>query len=78
MVTLPPPWAACSNTASLFGEEIFPNIQPEPPLVQLEAIPSHSITSYVGKEANPHHTTTSFLVVVERDEVPAEHSFLQT
>ena len=24
-----------------FGEESFPNIKPEPPLVQLEAVPFH-------------------------------------
>lgn len=38
MVTLPPLWAACSNAS---GEEIHPNIQPEPLLVQSEAITSH-------------------------------------
>ena len=30
--------------------EHFPNIQPEPPLVQLEAIPCSPITSYMGEE----------------------------
>ena len=37
-----------------FREEIFANDQPEPPLAQLEAIPSCPIASYVGEEANPH------------------------
>ena len=78
MVTLPPPWAACSNTASLFGEEIFPNIQPEPPLVQLEAIPSHHIGSYQGEEANPHLTTTFLQEVVEGNKVPPDPPLLQT
>jgi len=41
-------------------EEFFPNIQPEPPLAQLEAIPSCPVASYMGEEANPHLTTTSF------------------
>ena len=45
-----------------FREEIFPNIQPEPPLVQLDAIPSHPITSYVGEEATSHLATTSLQV----------------
>lgn len=31
-----------------FQEEIFPSIQPEPPLGKLEAIISHSIGSYLG------------------------------
>jgi len=48
------------------GEELFSNIQPESPLVQLEAIPSHPISSYMGEEADPHLTTTSLQAVVER------------
>ncbi|KAK4833082.1 hypothetical protein QYF61_027744, partial [Mycteria americana] len=43
-----------------FGEEIFPNIQSKPPLVQLEAISSHSIACYLGEETDPHLSTTSF------------------
>ena len=46
------------------GEEEFPNIQPESPLVQLEAIPSHPIDSYVGEEADLHLTTVSFQAVL--------------
>ena len=38
-------------------EELFSNIQPEPPLVQLEAIPSCSIASYT-EEADPHLLST--------------------
>ena len=33
-----------------FSEEIFPNIQSKPPLVQLEAVSSCPITCYLGKE----------------------------
>ncbi|KAK4818705.1 hypothetical protein QYF61_017926, partial [Mycteria americana] len=40
------------------SEEIFPNIQPKPPLVQLEAISSHPITCYLGKETDTHLVTT--------------------
>ena len=36
-----------------FGEEIFPNIQPKPPLVQLEAISSGAIASYLIEETDP-------------------------
>ena len=52
-----------------FGEEIFPNIQLEPPLVQLETIPSSRIASYVGEEAEPHLTTTLFQVIVDTYDV---------
>jgi len=31
---------------------MFPHILPKPPLVQLEAITSCSITSYLGEEAH--------------------------
>ena len=40
------------------GEEIFPNMQPESPMAQLEAIPSCPITSYMEEEADPHLSTT--------------------
>ncbi|KAK4810660.1 hypothetical protein QYF61_007460 [Mycteria americana] len=43
-----------------FSEEKFPNIQSKPPLMQLEAISSCPITSYLGEETNPHLSTTSF------------------
>ncbi|KAK4832619.1 hypothetical protein QYF61_024600 [Mycteria americana] len=46
-----------------FGEEIFPNIQPKPPLDQLEAVSSFSITCYVGEETDTHLSTTSFQTV---------------
>lgn len=55
-MTQPPPWAAHSSSW-LPLQRIFPDIQPESPLVQLEAIPSSLIASYVGEEADspPHH-----------------------
>ena len=61
-----------------FGEEIFLNMQPEPPLVHLEAIPSYPITSYAEEEADPHLTTTFFQVVVEGNKVSPEPPLLQT
>jgi len=42
-----------------FSEEIFPNIQSKPPHAQLEAISSHPITSYLGKETNKHSAINS-------------------
>ena len=59
-------------------EEVFPNIQPESPLVQLKAIPSSPIASYVGEEAGPHLTSTSLQVVVESDKVFPEPPLLQS
>ena len=60
-----------------FSEEIFPNIQSKPPLVQLEAIFSRPVTCYLGEETDTHLTTTSFQVVVESDKVSPEPPLLQ-
>ncbi|KAK4832297.1 hypothetical protein QYF61_021696 [Mycteria americana] len=43
-----------------FSEVKFPNIQPKPPLAQLEAISSCPVTCYLGEETDPHLSTTSF------------------
>jgi len=40
---------------------MFPNIQPEPSLAQIEVI----ATSYLGEDADTHLATTSFLITVE-------------
>jgi len=61
-----------------FGEEVVPNMQPEPPLVQLEAIHSSSSIVTWEKRLSPHLTTTSFLVAVDSDKVSPELPFLQT
>jgi len=53
-----------------FSKEIFPNIQPKPPLTQLEAMASHPIASYLREETNTHLTTPSFQVAVESHKVP--------
>lgn len=45
-------------------EEIFPNVQFKLPLVQLDAISSCSLAYYLGEEAEPHVTTTSFQAAV--------------
>ncbi|KAJ7423221.1 hypothetical protein BTVI_10719 [Pitangus sulphuratus] len=60
-----------------FSEEIFPNIQSKPPLVQLEAISSHPVTCYLGEETDTHLSVTSFQVVVESDKVTPEPPFPQ-
>lgn len=64
-------------TDQLLNEEILPNIQPEPPLAQLEAISSWPETGSLGEEANPHLPTVSFQVTLESDKVPPESPFLQ-
>jgi len=35
-----------------FGEEVFPNIQSKPPLVQLEAVSSRPVVCYFGGETD--------------------------
>ena len=61
-----------------FGEEIFPDVQSKPPLVQLEAVSFHPITSYLIEETSTHLATPSFQVVVESDKVSPQPPFLQT
>lgn len=58
MMTLPLPLGACYNGYPL-SEEIFPNIQPEPPLVELETLPPCSIASCQREKAYPHLATSS-------------------
>ena len=55
-VTPPPPCAAVPMHHRSFGGEIIPNIQPEPPPVQVEATPSHPI-AVTGSRGGPlpHH-----------------------
>ena len=60
-----------------FREEIFPNIQLEPPLAQTEVFLFSPITTYVGEEAKLFLTTTSFKGVAEMYNVSLE-PLLQT
>ena len=61
-----------------FREVVFPNVQPVSPLVQLEAIPSSPIASYMREEANTQLTTTSLQKVVESSKDSPQHPLLQT
>ena len=61
-----------------FSKELFPNIQYKPTLIQLEAIVSHPLTSYLGEETYTHLTTTAFQVVVASYKVPSQPPLLQT
>jgi len=70
--------SATSLGSPFHREEILPDVQPEPPLVQLESIPSCPLTSYTGEEAGPHLTTASLLVVVESNNISHAPPLLQT
>jgi len=61
-----------------FRKVVLPNIQPEPPVAQFEAIPSSPITGYMREEADPHLTTTSLQEVAESSKVSSEPPLLQT
>jgi len=61
-----------------FREAVSPNVQPEPSLAQLEAIPSSPITGYVREEADPQLTTASLQVVRESNDVSPEPPLLQS
>ena len=57
---------------------VFPNIQPESPVVQLEAVLSSPISSSMREEADPQLTTVSLQVVIESNKVSPEPPLLQT
>lgn len=69
MVTQLLPWATCFKASQPFQWIFFPNIQPQPPLAQHEAISSCTISCCLGKETNTHFAITSFKVVLERNTV---------
>ena len=54
---------------SIPSQNFFPNIQLETPLMPLEAILSHPISSYVGEKANLHLASNSSQAAVESDKV---------
>lgn len=64
----------CLNHSS--SEEVFPNTQSEPPLVQLQSVLLCPATSQLGEEADPQPwsalATASFHVVVKSDKVSLE------
>lgn len=66
MVTQPLPGQPVPVLHNLFGKEMFPNIQPKPPVAQLEAISLHLITWSLGEVPNPYLTIASFKATVER------------
>ena len=58
------PWAAVPLQHHSHREEVCPNIQPEPPLAQLEAIPSRLVSVTKEKRTTPS-CTAFFQGVVE-------------
>ncbi|KAK4813546.1 LOW QUALITY PROTEIN: hypothetical protein QYF61_009589 [Mycteria americana] len=68
-----------SQFQCLTALSIFPNIQSKPPLMQLEAISSCPIASYLGEETNTYLATPSFQLVIESDKVSSpQPPLLQT
>ena len=59
-----------------FREVVFPNVQPESSLAQLEAIPSSPITSHTREEADLQLTTTSLQVVREINNMSLAFQYL--
>ncbi|KAK4832354.1 hypothetical protein QYF61_021953, partial [Mycteria americana] len=72
-----PPTGPLPMLDNPFGEEILPNIQPKPPLAQLEEVSPSPMACYLGEETDPHLTTTSFQVVGENDKVSPQPLLLQ-
>ncbi|KAL2303418.1 hypothetical protein Nmel_008685, partial [Mimus melanotis] len=58
-------------------EEILPNVQPKPRLLQLKPVFSRPVAGCPGEKANPHLATPSFQAAGEGDKVISEPSFLQ-
>ena len=56
---------------------MFPNIQPEPFLVQLEAIPSSPIISYMGEEVDSYFNYLKGGCNVDSSKVSPELPLLQ-
>jgi len=57
-----------------FSNEIFPDIQSKPPLMQLQAISPSPGGSYLEEETNTCLATTSFQVVAEKNKVSPQSS----
>lgn len=57
-------------------EEIFPNMQPKPFLMQLDSASSHPVTFYQREEPDPHLVAPSCQGVVEHNKVTPEPPFL--
>ncbi|KAJ7402890.1 hypothetical protein BTVI_82478 [Pitangus sulphuratus] len=58
-------------------KDLLSNIQPKPPLAELETMPSCPIADCLGEKTDPHLATISSQVVVESDEIFPESSLLQ-
>jgi len=74
----PPPWAPIPAPDRFLGE-VFPNVQPESLLAQLESIPSSSVASYNSWKKRPTLTSPQlpFQVVAGSDKVTPEPPLLQ-
>lgn len=77
MVTHPLPWEPVPVLDSPLGDEVFPNLQSKPPLVQFEPISSCSIACPLQEETDTHLAMTSFQVIAESEKVSPDSSLLQ-
>ncbi|KAJ7407087.1 hypothetical protein BTVI_63997 [Pitangus sulphuratus] len=59
------------------SEKTPPDLQPEPPLVQLETKSSSPVANCLGEEEDPYLTTVNFQEAVESDKVSPESPFVQ-
>lgn len=70
------PWAAPANAFQPFHGEIFPHIQPEPPLVQFEVFPSFPHCSRAMGVMMPGRTSCSVSLALCTGQRPAQgHKF---
>lgn len=77
LVTQPLPQQPLQYLIILSLKKLFPKIQCEPPLEQLEAISSCSIACSLKGGTSPHLATTSFQGVMESNKDPPEPPFVQ-
>ena len=72
MVTPHLPEQLISAPDHFFGKKKNHNMQHDPPLIELEAIPSSPAATYMGEETDPQLTTASCQAVVESDNISPE------
>ena len=68
---------AVSSSTWPIPQRRFPNVQPESPLAQLEAIHYSPTDSYMGEEVDFHLTTTPLQLAVESNKATPQTPLLQ-
>jgi len=70
--------SALGSPFQCLSKETLPNVQSEPPLSQLETIPTHHVTGSQGEGISTSLSTSSPLEAVKSNEVAPQPPFLQT